>query len=56
MKKLKLRKEVKDALKVALGVILIAALILLDNAYTKDAIDKCVKNGNSYAMCERELG
>lgn len=52
MKKLRLKKEVKEVLVFGLLIIGMVALIIFDNAYTNRSIEKCVEAGHSYAYCE----
>lgn len=51
MKKRKLRSWVK----VVLLVIALVGLVKINEAITKDAINDCIKAGNSPLMCEKGL-
>ena len=48
---MKLRKWVK----VVIGVLTIIGAIALLNTTTKNAINQCINNGNSYDFCYSEL-
>ena len=53
-KDMKLRKWVKVTIAIIV-VILLVLLVKAMNDYTDNAIDNCVKAGNSRTYCERAL-
>lgn len=55
MKNLKLKSSVKNTLYIILGIVFIALYVkVLINDYN-DAVNRCVKSGNSYEYCTNGL-
>ena len=55
MKNLKLKSNVKNTLYIILGIIFIALCIKTLNNDYNDAVNECVKSGNSYNYCTNGL-
>ena len=55
MKRLKLRKEVKEGMAIVFGIIVMIALVISIEISTNKAIDQCVNAGHSYSYCESGL-